>query len=54
MSLQKYPITVCYKPRKELLAADTLLRLPLPEEASELEFHKYDINTFRLTPHIRK
>ena len=48
MSLQKYPITVHYKPGKELLVADALSRSPLPEEAVELEFKKYDISSLHL------
>ena len=50
MSLQKYPITVCYKPGKELLVADALSRYPLPVEASDLEFKKYDISSLHLLP----
>ena len=50
MSLQKYPITVCYKPGKELLVADALSRSPLPEEASDLELKKYDISSLHLLP----
>ena len=50
MSLQKYPITICYKLGKELQVADTLSRSPLPEETSELEFKKCDINIFNSLP----
>ena len=50
MSLQKYPITVHYKPGKELLVADALSRFPLPEEAVELEFKKYDISSLHFLP----
>ena len=50
MSLQKYPITVHYKPGKELLVADALSRSPLPEEAVELEFKKYDISSLHFLP----
>ena len=50
MSIQKYPITVCYKLGKELLVADALSRSPLPEEASELEFKKYSINILNSLP----
>ena len=47
MSLQKYPITVCYKTGKELLVADALSRSPLPEEASKLNLSsKSTISTF--------
>ena len=50
MSLQKYPITVHYKPGKELLVADSLSRSPLPEEVVELEFKKYDISSLHFLP----
>ena len=50
LSIQKNPITVVYKPGKELFIADTLSRAPLPEEADELEFKEYDINILH-TPH---
>ena len=50
MSIQKYPITVVYKPGKELFIADTLSRAPLPEEADELEFKEYDINILHTLP----
>ena len=50
MPLQKYPITVCYKPGKELLVAYALSRSPLPEKASKLEFKKYDINILNSLP----
>ena len=38
MSIQKYPISVTYRPGKELLIADTLSRAPLPDQADEIEF----------------
>ena len=48
MSIQKYQITVQYRP--ELLIADTLSRAPLPEPANELEFKQYDINVLHTLP----
>ena len=50
MSIQKCQITVQYRPRKELLIADTLSRAPLPEPANELEFKQYDINVLHTLP----
>ncbi len=50
VSIQRYPITIQYRPRKELLIADTLSlslereRAPINAEATELEIHEYDIN----------
>ena len=37
MSIQRYSLSVNYRPGKELLIADALSRAPLHEEASELE-----------------
>ena len=50
MSIQRYSIIVRYRPGKELQVADTLSRSPLPEEACELEFKKYDINSLHSLP----
>ena len=52
MSIQKYLIQdhVTYKPRKELVIADTLSRAPLPETADKSEFQQYDINILHTLP----
>ena len=50
MSIQKYPISVTFKPGKELLIADTLSRASLPDVADELEFRQYDINILHTLP----
>uniref|UniRef100_A0A1X7V5L8 Integrase catalytic domain-containing protein n=2 Tax=Amphimedon queenslandica TaxID=400682 RepID=A0A1X7V5L8_AMPQE len=50
MSIQRYPISVSYRPGKELLIADTLSRSPLPDTAGEYEFHEYNINTLHTLP----
>ena len=50
LSIQRYPISVSYRPGKELLIADTLSRSPLPDTAGEYEFHEYNINTLHALP----
>ena len=45
MSIQRYRISVKYRPGKELLIADALSRAPLPDEALGLIYEEYDINT---------
>jgi len=50
MSIQKYPISVIYKPDKYLLIADILSRAPQTSTAKELEFRQFDINIFHSLP----
>lgn len=45
MSIQRYRISVKYRPGKELVIADTLSRAALPDEAVGLIYKEYDINT---------
>ena len=55
MTLQRYSITVRYRPGKELTVADALSRAPLPSTAPEPKeppYAEYDVNT--LTPAISK
>ena len=50
MTIQKYPITVKYRPGKELIIADTLSRAYLPEEASDICAEEFEVNIVYTLP----
>ena len=50
MTIQKYPITVKYRPGKELTIADTLSRAYLPEEASDICAEEFEVNIVYTLP----
>ena len=44
MTIQKYPLSVKYRPGKELFIADTLSQAYLPEEASDICSEEFKVN----------
>ena len=50
MTIQKYPITVAYRPGKWLIIADTPSRAILPEQASNLCSEEFEINIVHTSP----
>ena len=44
MTIQKYPLSVKYRPEKELVIADTLSRAHLSEEASDICSQEFEAN----------
>ena len=50
MTVQKYPLSVKYRPGKELFIADTLSRAYLPEEASDICSEEFEVNVIHTLP----
>ena len=50
MTIQKYPLSVKYKPGKELVEADTLSRAYISEEASDLCSEDFEVNVIYTLP----
>lgn len=50
MTIQKYPLSVKYRPEKELVIADTLSRAHLSEEASDICSQEFEVNIIQTLP----
>ena len=50
LQIQKYPLTVTYRPGKELLIADTLSRAYLPDEKSTALEEELEVNVVDSLP----